>query len=62
MDKRENNDLLIDFVFINYSANRRIVDDQQSAVNFELCKCYFCSSFFEKLIQIKFKMAEKKRK
>ena len=32
MDKKENNDLLIDFVFINYSANRRIVDDQQSVV------------------------------
>ena len=46
MDKRENNDLLIDFVFINYSPNRRIVD-QQSVVNFELCNCYFCNVFFE---------------
>ena len=47
MDKRENSDLLIDFVFINYLPNRRIVDDQQSVVNFELCNCYFCSTFFE---------------
>ena len=46
MDKRENNDLLIDFVFINYSPNRRIVD-QQTVVNFELCNCYFCNVFFE---------------
>ena len=50
MDKREKNDLLIDFVFINYSPNRRIVDDQQSVVNFELYNCYFCSTFFEQLI------------
>ena len=47
MDKRENSDLLIDFVFINYLPNPRIVDDQQSVVNFELCNCYFCSTFFE---------------
>ena len=41
MDKRENNDLLIDYVFINYSPNCRVVDDQQSVVNFELCKVLF---------------------
>ena len=45
MDKRENNDLLIDFVFISYSPNHRIVDDQQPAVNFQLCNCYFFSTF-----------------
>ena len=47
MDKRENNDPLSDFVFINYLLNPRIVDDQQSVVNFELCNCYFCGAFFE---------------
>ena len=30
MDKRENNDFMTDFVFINYSLNRRIIDDQHS--------------------------------
>ena len=27
MDKRENNDFVVDFVFTNYSPNYRIVDD-----------------------------------
>ena len=30
MDKRENNDFMTDFVFINYSLNHRITDDQHS--------------------------------
>ena len=30
MDKRENNDFMTDFVFINYSLNHRIIDDQHS--------------------------------
>ena len=47
MDKRENNDFMTDFVFINYSPNRRIIDDQQPIDDFELCNCYFCNSFFE---------------
>ena len=46
MDKRENNDFMTDFVFINYSPNRRIIDDQQPIDDFELCNCYFCNSFF----------------
>ena len=45
-DKRENNDFMTDFVFINYSPNRRIIDDQQPIDDFELCNCYFCNSFF----------------
>ena len=60
MDKRENNDLLIDFVFIKYLPNRKIVDDQQPAVNSELWNCYFYSTF-EYLIQIKLKMGRKKK-
>ena len=47
MDKRENNDLLVDFVFIHYFPNCSIVDDQKSVANFELCNCYFCSTVFE---------------
>ena len=47
MDKRENNDFMTDFVFINYSLNRRIIDDQKPIDDFELCNCYFCDSFFE---------------
>ena len=47
MDKRENNDFMTDFVLINYSPNRRIIDDQQPIDNFELCNCYFCKSIFE---------------
>ena len=46
-DKRENNDFMTDFVFIFYSPNRRIIDDQQPIDDFELCNCYFCNSFFE---------------
>ena len=30
MDKRENNDFMTDFVFIIYSLNHRITDDQHS--------------------------------
>ena len=45
-DKRENNDFMTDFVFIFYSPNRRIIDDQQPIDDFELCNCYFCNSFF----------------
>ena len=47
MDKRENNDFMTDFVFINYYPNRRIIDNQQPIDDFELCNCYFCNSFFE---------------
>ena len=46
MDKRENNDFMTDFVLINYSPNRRIIDDQQPIDDFELCNCYFCIFFF----------------
>ena len=46
MDKRENNNFMTDFVFINYSSNRRIIDDQQPIDDFELCNCYFCNHFF----------------
>ena len=41
MDKRENNDFITDFVFINYSPNRRMIDDQQPIYDLELCNCYF---------------------
>ena len=51
MDKRENNDFMTDYVFINYSPNRRIINDQQPINDFELCNCYFCNSFFESLIR-----------
>ena len=47
MDKRKNNDFMTDFVFINYSPNRKIIDDQQPIDDFELCNCYFCIYFFE---------------
>ena len=47
MDKRENNYFMTDFVFIDYSANRRMIDDQQLIDDFELCNCYFYISFFE---------------
>ena len=30
MDKRENNDFMTHFVYINYCLNRRIIDDQHS--------------------------------
>ena len=46
-DKRENNDLMADFVFINYSPNRRIIGNQQPIDDFKLSSCYFCNSFFE---------------
>ena len=46
MDKRENNDFMTDFVFINYSPNRRIIDDQQPIDDFELHNCYFCNRVF----------------
>ena len=46
MDKRENNDFMTDFVFINYSPNRRIIDDQQPIDDFELCNCCLCNSLF----------------
>ena len=39
MDKRENNYFMTDFVFIDYSANRRMIDDQQLIDDFELCNC-----------------------
>ena len=61
MDKRENNNFMTDFVFIDYSPNRRIIDDQQPIDDFELCKCYFCISFFEQLILKMKKMAENKK-
>ena len=61
MDKRENNDFIIDFVFINYSRNCRIINDQLPIDDFELCKCYFCISFFEQLILKMKKMAENKK-
>ena len=35
MGKRENNDFMTDFVFINYSPNHRIIDDQQPIDDFE---------------------------
>ena len=47
MDEIENNDFLVDFVFINYMPNRRIVDEQQSNVDFELYNCIFCGNVFE---------------
>ena len=47
MDKRENNYFIIDFAFINYSPNCRIINDQLPADDFELCNCYICISFFE---------------
>ena len=47
MDKRENNDFMTDFVFIDYSPNRRMIDDQHLIDDFELCNCYFYISFFE---------------
>ena len=46
IDKRKNNDFMTDFVFINYSPNRKIIDDQQLLDDFELCNCYFCNSLF----------------
>ena len=46
MDKRENNDFMTDFVFIDYSPNRRMIDDQQLIDDFELCNRYFYISFF----------------
>ena len=61
MDKRENNNFMTDFVFIDYSPNRRIIDDQQPIDDFELCKCYFCISFFEQLILKNKKMVGKKK-
>ena len=39
IDKRENNDFMTDFVFMNYSRNHRIIDDQQPIDDFELCNC-----------------------
>ena len=59
IDKRENNDFMTDFVFMNYSPNRRIIDDQQPIDDFGLRNCYFCISFFEYLIPKK-KMAKNK--
>ena len=47
MDKRENNNFMTDFVLINYSPNRRIIDDQEPIDDFEVCNCYFCISFLE---------------
>ena len=41
MDKRENKDFLVDFVFINYSPNQRKVDEQQPTVDLELCNYFF---------------------
>ena len=46
MDKRENNDFMTNFVLINYSPNRRIIDDQQPIDGFELHNCYFCNRVF----------------
>ena len=51
MDKRENNDFMTDYVFVNYSPNRRIINDQQPINDFELWNCYFCNSFFGQLIR-----------
>ena len=61
MDKRENNYFMTDFVFIDYSANRRMIDDQQLIDDFELCNCYFYISFFEQLIQKNKKFAENRK-
>ena len=45
MDKRENNDLLVDFVFIHYLPNCSIVDNQKSVANFELAIVIFVVLF-----------------
>ena len=47
MDKSKNNDFMTDFIFKNYSPNRRIIDNQQPINDFEICNCYYCNSFFE---------------
>ena len=45
---RKNNDFVTEFIFINYSPNREIVDEkQQEAIDFDLCKCFYCATLFE---------------
>ena len=61
MDKSKNNDFMTDFIFKNYSPNRRIIDNQQPINDFEICNCYFCNSFFEQLIRTNKKTAENKK-
>ena len=45
---RKNNDFVTEFIFINYSPNREIVGEkQQEAIDFDLCKCFYCATLFE---------------
>ena len=62
MDKRENNDFMTNFVLINYSPNRRIIDDQQPIDDFELHNCYFCNRVFLNSCYEKIKKWQKTKK
>ena len=45
---RKNNGFVTEFIFINYSPNRTIVDEkQQQPIDFDFCKCFYCATFFE---------------
>ena len=44
----KNNDFVTEFIFINQSPNRKTVDEkQQEAIDFDLCKCFYCATLFE---------------
>ena len=45
---RKNNNSVSEFIFINYSPNRKIVDEKQKQpIDFDLCKCFYCAIFLE---------------
>ena len=45
---RKNSGFVTEFIFTNYSPNRKIVGEkQQQPIDFEYCKCFYCATFFE---------------